>query len=76
MKLKGFLEKSANVKLNETQRAILQYIREEKNRTLKELATLLEKNEDTIARNIKFLKEKSLIERVGSDKIGCWEVLT
>ena len=75
MKLKRFLEKSANVKLNETQRAILQYIREEKNRTLKELATLIEKDEDTIARNIKALKEKGFIEHIGSDKTGCWEVL-
>ena len=65
---------NASVKLNETQKAILQCMQDKKNVTLKELVVLLGKNESTIARNIKALKEKGLIERVGSDKTGYWKV--
>ena len=50
-------------------------MKEKSNVTLKELVALWGKNESTIARNIKSLKEKGFIERVGSDKTGYWKVL-
>ena len=42
--------------------------------TMKELATALKKDEKTILRNINKLKEKGIVERVGSDKTGYWKV--
>lgn len=42
---------------------------------MKQLSSLLVKNEATIARNIKLLKEKGILERIGSDKTGHWEII-
>ena len=43
--------------------------------TIDELKEVLDKDRRTITRNIKALKEKGLIDRVGSDKSGYWKVL-
>ena len=66
---------NASVKLSTTQEAIIQLMRGNPQITIKEIASTLGKNETTISRNIKELKEKDIVKRVGSDKAGRWALL-
>lgn len=66
---------NAPVKLNKTKQAIYEKIVSNTSITIDELTETLGKDRRTITRNIKSLKEKGLIERVGSDKTGYWKVL-
>lgn len=43
--------------------------------TYDELAVLTQRTRKTIMRNVGKLKEKKLVERVGSDKSGSWRIL-
>ena len=63
---------NASVKLSATQEAIISLMRENPQITIKEIASTLGKNETTITRNIKQLKEEGVVKRVGSDKRGYW----
>ena len=65
---------NAPVKLNKTEQAIYEKIVSNTSITIDELTETLGKDRRTITRNIKTLKEKGLIERVGSDKTGYWKV--
>ena len=58
-----------------TQEKILNLIRINKSITQIEMAKILKITRDGIAYNIKILKEKGFIERVGSTKKGYWEIL-
>lgn len=62
------------VKLNKTERKILNIIRMNHNITQSEIAKTLEIAEITVKRNTTKLKEKGLIERVGADKNGYWKI--
>ncbi len=42
--------------------------------TYEELATQMGKSRRTIFRIIKQLQEKGIVERIGSDKKGCWKI--
>lgn len=66
---------NAGVKLTDTQQRVLELIESETSITQKELAKRLNKNESTIMRAIKKLKELNLIKRIGSDKTGYWKIL-
>lgn len=68
-------EQNAPVKLNKTELAIYEKIVSNTSITIDELTETLSKDRRTITRNIKTLKEKCLIERIGSDKTGYWKVL-
>lgn len=61
--------------VNSTQTKILKLIKKNKNITQKELATLLKTTIRTIERNISTLKNKELIQRIGTDKKGYWKLL-
>lgn len=65
---------NAGVKLFATQKAIIQLMRENTQITIKEMASALGKNETTISRNIRQLKDKGIVERVGADKNGSWNI--
>ncbi len=65
---------NASVNLSKIQVDILNAFRKNKTITLKEIANLLSKNESTIVRNVKILKEKGILVRNGSDKTGHWEI--
>jgi len=41
---------------------------------MQDIANLLNVHEKTIKRDIKKLKQKGLLERVGSDKGGYWKI--
>ena len=66
---------NAPVKLNKTEETIYKLIVANTSITIDELKELLYKDRRTITRNIKSLKEKGMIERIGSDKTGYWKVL-
>lgn len=63
-----------NVGVNKTQNKILKLIEENHNITQREIASKLKTTMRTIERNINILKERGIIERVGSDKTGYWKV--
>jgi len=66
---------NAGVKLNDTQRRLLNLIKDDPSITQKELAQRLDKNETTISRAIRKLKDRGILCRIGSDKSGYWEIV-
>jgi len=63
-----------NIRLNETQLQILNYIRDSNNITKKQLQVKIKKSKTTVDNTIRFLRENGFIERIGSNKTGCWKV--
>lgn len=62
-------------KLTATETGILAVIVSDKNATYKTIAEAVGKEVSTVKKAIKKLKEKGIIRRVGSDRIGYWERL-
>ena len=60
---------NVTIKLTETEKKILQIITNNPNVTQKEIAEELNVTTMTVKRNIKKLKEKGIIDRVGANKI-------
>ena len=58
-----------------TQEKIINLIRKNPAITQVEMAKILNLTRDGISYNIKILKEKGIIERVGSTKNGIWKLL-
>ena len=65
---------NATVKLSETEKAILNSISENENITIDELSERIGKHRTTIVRSLNQLKKKGLVNRIGSDKDGHWEI--
>lgn len=63
------------IKLSDNQKNIIDMMRDNPNVTIAELAIKLKVTDTAVNNNIKFLKEKDLIERVGSNKTGYWKVI-
>ena len=55
---------------------ILLHLKKNPKITAQELSTELKKSTRTIERNIRELREKNIISRVGSDKTGFWKILS
>ena len=70
----GVKEESVGVKLNKTQTKIVEFTKNNPNITIKDMAKYAGVETRTIERNIKALKEKEIIDRVGAHKNGCWIV--
>ena len=66
---------SCGVKLSETQNSILNLLQNDAKQTVEQISVVLGKSKSTIEKAIRKLKEKGLIERVGSDKTECWRIL-
>ncbi len=66
---------NVDVNLSETEKAVLDCIRDNNSIGVAEIVSRTEKGRSTIMRSIKSLKEKGFIRRVGSDKTGSWEIL-
>ena len=66
---------NVGVKLNKTQYSVYTLIKNNPNITYIELAKNIKKSEETVRRNIKSLVELKLINRIGSDKKGHWEII-
>ena len=63
---------NVGVNLNKTQRKIVELIRNNPSITIEEMAKFADVATRTIERNIKKLKEREIIDRVGADKNGKW----
>ena len=57
-----------------TQEKILNLIRRNKSITQKEMANILGMTRDGISYNIRILREKGILERIGSTKNGEWKI--
>lgn len=64
-----------HITLNSTEEKILNLINREKYITQAEISKLLWLSENCIYKNIKKLKVKGIIERIGSNKNGYWKIL-
>lgn len=69
------IEPSLNIILNSTEEKILNLINREKYITQAELSKLLGLSENCIYKNLRTLKAKGIIERIGSNKKGYWKIL-
>lgn len=63
-----------HLELNQTRITILSEMRHNPNITKKELQAIIGLSDTAIDNNIKFLKDKNIIERIGSNKNGYWKV--
>ncbi len=70
----GANEENVGVNLNKTQKKIVEHMKNNPNITIEEMAKYAGVETRTIERNIKILKEKEIIGRVGADKNGHWIV--
>ena len=70
----GVNDKNVGVKLNKTQNKIIELIRSNQHCTIEEMARFANVETRTIERNLKTLKEKKAVERIGADKNGHWIV--
>ena len=66
---------TVNDTVNDRQKDIIKEIIKNKYITLIQLANKLNVSRLTIFRNIQKLKEKQILERIGSDKTGYWEII-
>lgn len=55
---------------------VFSLIKQNKNITTTEISERLNLSLSTVKRKIKDLKEQGIIERVGSDKTGCWKIVS
>ncbi|MCI8384070.1 MAG: HTH domain-containing protein [Clostridia bacterium] len=49
-------------------------IEQNQNITQKEIASKLKTTVRTIERNVNILKEKEILQRIGTDKVGYWKI--
>ena len=66
---------NVGVKLSETERKVLECVKENGEFSAEEIAERIKRGKRTMERAIKSMKEHGVIERVGSDKAGCWKVV-
>jgi len=67
--------KMLGVKFNKNQFKMLKLIKVNNNITIIEMAKTISISETAIENNLKKLKEKGVIYRIGSDKTGSWAIL-
>ncbi len=72
--INGGLNGGLNSGLNETEKAIISLIKENSHARTFEMAQKLLKPVRTIENNLRQLKEKGIITRIGSKKTGYWEI--
>ncbi len=67
--------RSSKFVMNDIQNRIIELITNNKYITQNEIANILNVNVRTVKRNFKTLIENNIVDRVGSDKTGYWEIL-
>jgi ATP-dependent DNA helicase RecG len=65
---------TVNISLNKNEQAVYCLLKKNPYYTRQELADATSKSLRTIQRTLDSLRKKELIERIGSDKSGYWEV--
>ena len=68
------LIRNSNLSLNDIQNGIVELITNNNKITQNEIANIIGVNVRTIKRNFKTLIDNSIIERIGSDKTGYWQI--
>ena len=63
------------IKLNKSQKKILDAIRDNPNLTLEDLSSIIGVAISTIEKNIRILKANGVIDRMGSKKKGYWTII-
>ena len=71
----GSAVKKVTEKVTEKERELLGLLLEDPGYTMLQLAEKMEISRKTVAARLKSLKEKGIIERVGSDRKGYWKIL-
>lgn len=61
-------------RVTEKEEKVLSLLREDPSYTMPQLAKKLNISRKTVAVRLKILKEKGMIERVGSDRKGYWKI--
>jgi len=74
-KLHEKLPKELHEKLSDLQKKIISSMLEDPKVTYEQLITITGKSREAIRKNINKLKEKKLIQRIGPDKGGYWQVM-
>ena len=69
------ITQNSTVKLTQTQKEILNLIKESPHITQNEIALKMNIARETVNRNMKKLQEKKIIQRIGADKNGSWKIL-
>ena len=69
-----FFTQKTTQKLNDNQIKILEYIKENPKITRNELANKLSISSDGVKYNLKQLVDKKIIERIGADNGGYWNI--
>ena len=72
---KKMSDNEGKIRLNETQKRILEEIRNNPNITKKQIQARIGKGKTTIDNGIAYLKENGYIEHIGSNKSGYWKVV-
>lgn len=67
--------KNITVKLTQTQKDILNLIKENPHITQNEIASKLNIARETVNRNMKKLQQEKIIQHLGADKNGSWKIL-
>lgn len=67
--------KNSNFVCNDIQNKIIELIVNNNRITQNEIANITHVNVRTIKRNFKILTDNLIIERIGSDKAGYWQIL-
>lgn len=68
-------EKQVTEKVTDIESKILELISENPAITTSKLADILSVTRKTISTHMKSLREKNIIERIGSDRKGYWKIL-
>ena len=71
---RGSKESYNGESLNNTENKIIELIKSNKYITQPEIAKILNLSENCIYKNLKILKNKNLISRIGANKNGYWEI--
>lgn len=64
-----------NIPVNNTEKTILEIIKNKTNITYDEIASIIKRDRKTVQRAINKLKKLGFLERIGSDKTGHWKII-
>ena len=69
------VNEGVNIHVNDRQKELLSYLVQDPGYTVSQLSEMMQVSRKTIAGYLKALKDKEIIERVGSARNGYWKVL-
>lgn len=74
IRLSDRVNDKVNVYVNDRQKELLSYLIQDPGYTVSQLSEIMKVSRKTIAGHLKALKEKGIIERVGSARNGYWKI--